>query len=73
MNAELVNTLQSCLDTCDRLIQMTEQDRERIQACVSSDLMKAYMEGCDKSEKGLKKLREQILNLQVEAQLDLQQ
>ena len=73
MNTELVNTLQSCIDTCDRLLQMTEEDKGRIQACVSSDLMKAYLDGCEKTEKGLKKIREQVLNLQAEAQLDLQQ
>ena len=69
MNVELNNALQSCVDSCDELLRMTEQDRDRIRGCMSGELMNVYLQGCAKSEEKLKTLRERLLGLQVTAQM----
>lgn len=71
MNTELNNVLQSCIDSCDRLIAETSEDEERIRGALSGELMDAYLQGCVNSGEKLKKLREELAALQTEAQYGL--
>ena len=71
MNTELNNLLQSCMDSCDRLLSMTEEDEERIRGALSGELMDTYLQGCVNSREKLKRLRERLAALQTEARYGL--
>ena len=71
MNTELNNVLQSCIDSCDRLIRMTDEDEEHIRGALSGELMDTYLEGTVNSREKLKKLGEELAALQTEAQYGL--
>ena len=68
MNVDLSHALQSCIDTLDELLRMTDQDRDRLSRCLSGDLLDEYLDGMDNAEDHLRELREQIRALQIEAQ-----
>ena len=71
MNTELDRALQSCIDTVNRLLQMTEEDRERIRAAMSSGLMDAYLQGAANAEEKLKRLNERLAGLQIRARYEV--
>ena len=71
MNVELVRTLQNCVDSTDRLLEMNARDQERIRECLGGELMNAYVEGADVTKEGLKRLKDMILQLQTAAQAEI--
>ena len=68
MNTELNNLLQNCIDSCDRLARKSEEEDEKIHEAMSGELMEAYLQGLAKSREKLKTLRDELSELQTEAQ-----
>lgn len=73
MNPDLTKALQSCIDSCDYLIQLNKEGIDKIQSGMSAMLMKEFVNANEHSNDVLRRIRETLLSLQVEAQLDLQQ
>lgn len=70
MDINVVHTLQSCIDDCERLLREAERDKERYSQCMSGELLKAYRQASDEAIKKLKKVKKQLYNLQLEAKLE---
>lgn len=70
MDINLVHTLQSCLDDCDRLLREAEFDKERYHQCMSGELLKSYIQATDVSIGKIKKIRKQLYNLQFQQKLE---
>lgn len=70
MNINLVQTLQGCIDDCDRLLREAELDKERYNRCLSGELLKTYMQASEAAIKNIKKIRKQLYNLQLEQKLE---
>ncbi|MBR3436317.1 MAG: hypothetical protein IKG97_01045 [Lachnospiraceae bacterium] len=68
MNTELNNLLQNCIDSCDRLARKSDEEDEKIHEAMSGELMEAYLQGLAKSREKLKTLRDDLSELQIEAQ-----
>ncbi len=68
MNTELNNLLQNCIDSCDRLARKSDEEDEKIHEAMSGELMEAYLQGLAKSREKLKTLRDELSELQIEAQ-----
>ena len=70
MNINLVQTLQGCIDDCDRLLREAELDKERYNQCLSGELLQTYMQASEAAIKKIKKIRKQLYNLQLEQKLE---
>ena len=70
MDINVVHTLQSCIDDCERLLREAERDKERYSQCMSGELLKAYRQASDEAIKQLKKVKKRLYNLQLDAKLE---
>lgn len=70
MNINIIHSLQSCIDDCDRLLREAERDKERYSQCMSGELMKSYMQASDVAIDKIKKIKNQLYNLQLEEKLE---
>ncbi len=70
MDINVVHTLQSCIDDCERLLREAEHDKERYSQCMSGELMRAYMQASDVAISKIKKIKNQLYDLQLEQKLE---
>lgn len=71
MDINLVHTLQSCIDDCNRLINEAELDKERYNQCLSGEILKTYINASNTAIRKIKKIRQQLYALQEEQKLEM--
>lgn len=70
MDINLVHLLQTCLDDCEHLLKEAERDKDWCNQSMSGDLLKAYTQASDVAVSRIKKIKDRLYNLQIEAKLE---
>ena len=65
MNPELIRELQAGIATAERLRKMLQEDREDMCGCINGELLAAYLNATDAAEQQIKRLRQQLVDLQA--------
>ena len=66
-----MSKLQTSIATAERLCKMLQEDREDMGGCINGELLAAYLGATDVAEREIKKLRQQMVDLQTRLMLGL--
>lgn len=65
LNPELLREVQESVDTVKRLSAMLQEDCEDMSGCVNGEILTAYLGAANAVEQEIKKLRNQLVDLQT--------
>ena len=69
MDPNVIRSLRSCIDTCERLMSEAQRDKDRYRQCLSGELLKEYEKASDTAYNEIKKIKSSLYNLLLEEQM----
>ncbi len=69
MDINVIRSLRSCIDTCERLMTETQRDKDRYRECLRGELLKEYEKASDIAYGEFKKIKSTLYNLLLEEQM----
>ena len=69
MDINVVRSLRSCIDTCERLMNEAQYDKDRYRQFLGGELLNEYVKASDTAYEEIKKIKSTLYDLLLQEQM----